>query len=772
MSEEKQEQKRIDYTIEQIKAQENQIKDSLVSVKKEASDIRSNFWEDVRVNLLEPDDVSETNISIRQQEHFLRERERNYEHAEKQLKVFDKMKNSPYFARIDIADEETAREEIYIGIGSALDENDQFLVYDWRAPISSVYYDGEMGEASYDTPQGKLTVDVLLKRQFSIKKGKLQSMFDTSAAIGDEMLQEVLGAESNLQMKNIVATIQREQNRIIRDTKSDLLFVQGAAGSGKTSAVLQRIAYLLYRFREGLDEKQMIIFSPNRLFNHYIGNVLPELGEKNMLQTTFQDFTAARLEKLEMESLFEQFEDKANELRKNILGLKEDTQLFAAISRYQKLLQKDGLRFKDIRFRGKTVISKNKVKEIFYQTRSDYSLPARLELTRKALREELFVFANEEAKKDWVKDEIELLSEESYQNLVPLELEFDSFDAEQDYLARKLVRLKMKKVHQAVKKNRFFHIRQQFVHFMQTVPRLLKLEKFGIQESEWKTEIKRLVDSLNANKLAQEDVVFYLDLRDRVVGKEANRAMKFLFIDEIQDYSPAQIYYLKTLFPSSRFTLLGDLNQAIFKTQEKERTLLEEIKDLFDSKKTEVIRLNKSYRSTEQITNFTKGIIQAKEEIVPFAREGSLPKLIETEDYVEMMEQVYEEANRLVEKSNMVAIIGKNQEICEAAYLSLYKKMKVRLVHFEHQKLQEGVMIIPSYLAKGLEFDSVIVLDASNEAYRLEEERTLLYTICSRAMHDLVVTSNGTKSRLFSDIPEELYQFEKISTHNSSRISR
>ncbi|EUJ21478.1 hypothetical protein MAQA_02027 [Listeria aquatica FSL S10-1188] len=157
-----------------------------------------------------------------------------------------------------------------------------------------------------------------------------------------------------------------------------------------------------------------------------------------------------------MESLFEQFEDKANEWRKNILGLKESTQLFAAISRYQKLLQKDGLRFKDIRFHGKTVISKNKVKEIFYQTRSDYSLSARLELTRKALREELFVFANEEAKKDWVKDEIELLSEETYQNLVPLELEFDSFDAEQDYLARKIVRLKMKKVHQAIKKKSVF----------------------------------------------------------------------------------------------------------------------------------------------------------------------------------------------------------------------------------------------------------------------------------------------------------------------------
>ncbi|EUJ31247.1 UvrD/REP helicase [Listeria floridensis FSL S10-1187] len=761
MDEEKHEQERIDYTIEQIKKQEEKISDSLVSVKQEASDIRSNFWDDVRVNLLEPDDVSETNISIRQQEHFLRERERNYEHAEKQLAVFDKMKNSPYFARIDIQDAETPREEIYIGIGSALDENDQFLVYDWRAPISSVYYDGEIGEASYDTPQGKLTVDVLLKRQFSIKDGKLVSMFDTSAAIGDEMLQEVLGSGSNVQMKNIVSTIQREQNRIIRDTKSELLFVQGAAGSGKTSAVLQRIAYLLYRFRDGLDEKQMIIFSPNRLFNHYIGNVLPELGEKNMQQTTFQDFITSRLGKLEVESLFEQFEDKENKLRQNIIGLKEEIRLFAAISRYQKALQKTGLCFKDIRFRGRTIISKERVSEIFYNTRADYGLSARLELARKALREEIYVFANEEIKRDWVKDEIELLSEERYQELVPLDLEFDGFDAEQDYLARKIVRLRLKKVHQAIKENRFFHIRQQFVHFMQSVPKLVSLEEARITDADWKAEVKRVVANLNANKLALEDTVFYLDLWDAVVGKNANRAMRFLFIDEIQDYSPAQIYYLKTLFPSSKFTLLGDLNQAIFKTQEKERTLLEEIKEQFDPEKTEVVRLSKSYRSTEQITNFTKGIIQAEENIEAFSRKGNLPKLIESQSFVAMMDAVYEEALRLQKTGKMIAIIGKDQEICEEAYLSLYKKMKVRLVHMEHQKLQEGVMIIPSYLAKGLEFDGVIALDASSATYQHENERTLLYTICSRAMHELVVTANGSLSPLFDGIPSKLYEIHR-----------
>ncbi|WP_088841039.1 RNA polymerase recycling motor HelD [Listeria sp. ILCC797] len=756
--EEQNEQSRIDYTIQEIEKEQKRIQESLKSVKQEARDIRSNFWEDVRVNLAEPDDVSETNISIRQQEHFLRERERNYEHGEKQLTVFDKMKSSPYFARIDICDEETPREKIYIGIGSALDESDQFLVYDWRAPISSVYYDGQIGKSTYETPEGKLTVDVLLKRQFKIKNGRLESMFDTNDAIGDEMLQDVLGSESSLQMKNIVATIQQEQNRIIRDTKSDLLFVQGAAGSGKTSAVLQRIAYLLYRFRNGLDEKQMMIFSPNRLFNHYIANVLPELGEKNMIQTTFQDFTAKRLGKLDVESLFEQFENETNDARKEMMLLKESTFLMTLIGKYVSLLQNGGLRFKDIKFRGETVLSKEDIKAIFYAT-PRYKMPARLLETKKILREKLYTIANEEAKKAWVKDEMELLSEEQYRALVPTKLEFQSFDDEQDYLAKKIVRLKFKKLHQAVEKNQFLHVKQQFGHFMQYAPRLFDLQEFRLSEADWNAEIHRVVASLNENKLALEDAVLFLELNDAIVGKKINRIMRFVFIDEIQDYSKAQIAYLKSIFPSSQFTLLGDLNQAIFKKDE--QSLLKEIAPLFDAERTSVVELTKSYRSTEQITNFTKEIMAESDRIIPFSRQGNVPKVIETENFVAMMEVLQEEALKLKETSNMVAIIGRNQEICEAAYLSLYKKMDVKLVHLGNQKLSEGIMIIPSYLAKGLEFDSVIVLDASEKSYPTSADKTLLYTICSRAMHDLIAVSDGEMTPLFKVIPSGLYEFEK-----------
>lgn len=318
------EQERVDWTVAQMVKREAILTSSVENVREEAQAIRSNFWKDVTVNVSEPDDVIETEVSIRQQELLLQERELNYKHVEKQLKAISKLKDAPYFARIDIREGEEPIEEIYIGIASFMSDDDQFLVYDWRAPISSAYYDGALGAVNYLTPDGVQTVDVSLKRQFLIKAAEIEAMFDTSETIGDEMLQDILGNQSNTQMKSIVSTIQQEQNKIIRDTTSQLLFVQGAAGSGKTSAILQRIAYLLYHFRNGLDSNQMLIFSPNKLFNHYISNVLPELGEKNMIQTTFLDFAQSRISGLKVESLFEQFENKKNQKRQAIMNLKEE----------------------------------------------------------------------------------------------------------------------------------------------------------------------------------------------------------------------------------------------------------------------------------------------------------------------------------------------------------------------------------------------------------------------------------------------------------------
>ncbi|MGX7417559.1 RNA polymerase recycling motor HelD [Carnobacterium gallinarum] len=753
------EQRRVDWTISEILRREIILTDSVESVRGEAQDIRSNFWKDVTVNVSESDDVIETEVSIRQQELLLQERELNYKHAEKQLKAMKKLKSSPYFARIDIQEGQNESETIYIGTASFMDQNDEFLIYDWRAPISSVYYDGALGEVEYLTPDGTQIVEVSLKRQFIIKDAQIEAMFDTTETIGDEMLQDILGNQSNSQMKTIVSTIQQEQNKIIRDTTSQLLFVQGAAGSGKTSAILQRIAYLLYHFRNGLDSNQVVIFSPNKLFNHYISNVLPELGEKNMIQTTFLDFAQARIHGLRVESLFEQFENKENKQRQELLNLKENAIFYRSLDRYAGYLEKGGMIFKDIKFKQEILFTKKKVAEIFYSFPSHYTMPQRFTYTTEKLLDELNRLVRKESKKEWVEELLESLSEEEYKGMSGNQ-KFESFKEEQTFLAMKVVRKQFKHVRKSINQRRYYHLKAQYADFLKVVPKLIKLDSYGISLTEWQSEQSSVISKLNKKQIMMEDSVPYLYLKDITLGKEMMRTIKFVFIDEIQDYSALQITYLKSLFPNARFTMLGDLNQLIFKNKKQEDSLFDSIAPLFDPERIQKIELTKTYRSTADITNFTKGILVDSDTIEAFERKGDLPKVVIDSSYPAMIDSVVEAVAGKQRESNLTAIIGKTIEDCEKAYELLKTRIDSTLISKENQKLTEGIIVLPSYLAKGLEFDTVVVLDASNHNYHLESERTLLYTICSRAMHHLVITSNGPKSTLFDHVPSELYQIK------------
>lgn len=751
------EQGRVDWTVAEIKKREIVLTDSVEVVRQEAQNIRSNFWKELTVNVSEADDVVETEVSIRQQELLLQERELNYKHAEKQLKAMEKLKDSPYFARIDIQEHQNVPETIYIGTASFMDNSDEFIVYDWRAPISSVYYDGALGTVDYLTPDGTQKVDVHLKRQFIIKAAKIEAMFDTSETIGDEMLQDILGNQANSQMKTIVSTIQQEQNKIIRDTTSQLLFVQGSAGSGKTSAILQRIAYLLYHFRNGLDSNQILIFSPNKLFNHYISNVLPELGEQNMMQTTFLDFAQARITELRVESLFEQFENQKNEGRQAILNFKEQSVFYHAIDRYATYLAKGGMLFKEIKFRGEVLFSKEKISELFYSFPEHYTLPQRFTFTTERLLTQLNHLIKKEAKKDWVEAELELLSEEEYQGMIGNQ-KFDSFKEEQAFLGKKIVHKHFKKVRKLIHQRKYYHFKAQYADFLKVLPKLVKLASHQISSEEWSNEVKAVVANFNRKQIMMEDTVPYMYLKDLIMGKEMMRSTKFVFIDEIQDYSALQITYLKSLFPNSRFTMLGDLNQTIFKNKKQEDSLLDSIKPLFDPERIHEIKLTKTYRSTADITEFTKGILKQSDMIEAFERKGDLPVVRIYSSYSDMLASICQTVKQTSETSTLTAIIGKNKKDCEQAYEFLKERIEVTLITKENQKLADGVIILPSYLAKGLEFDTVIVLDASDKNYYLESERTLLYTICSRAMHQLVVTSCGKESRLFSNVTPKLYQ--------------
>ncbi|MCI1913062.1 MAG: ATP-dependent DNA helicase, partial [Schleiferilactobacillus harbinensis] len=354
----------------------------LAKAKAETRRLDENYGENTKVNTFEVDDRMETNAAVQQQKNMIAgqmESERILQDTERRLHT---LADSPYFGRIDI-DEDGDQDTLYIGTATLMDGNDHFLVYDWRAPISAIYYNGTLGNVTYDTPVGPQQVALIRKRQFQIENGQIENMFDTNETVGDSVLQHVLGQQTDEYMRNIVSTIQQAQNDIIRNTDADLLIVQGVAGSGKTSAILQRVAYLLYHSRSQLDADQMILFSPNRLFSGYISKVLPSLGEKNMRQVTLAEFLGQRFEGLHVQSLFERFEnDMANfpETAQAVRRYKESPEFMDRIHDYIRTTPPHMLQFTAIDFDGETFFSQGEIQRIFAR------LPENMQLADKFLR--------------------------------------------------------------------------------------------------------------------------------------------------------------------------------------------------------------------------------------------------------------------------------------------------------------------------------------------------------------------------------------------------
>ena len=754
-SEEALEQKHLDNIMKQIKEREKSLKKSIKSAEGEARNLNSHFFDDVKLDYDGYSTSMETALSIHQQQQLLSEREHAWQHSAKQLNTVERLEKRPYFARVDFKEQgEKKPETIYIGLGSFADKNDHFLIYDWRAPISSIYYDGKLGEVSYNSPEGKITVDMTKKRQFMIEDGKIVNMFDTNESIGDQMLLEVLSEKSSTQMKSIVTTIQQEQNKIIRNTSADLLFVQGAAGSGKTSAILQRIAFLLYRYRGNLTSSDVIMFSPNQLFNDYIKNVLPEMGEQNMVQMTYWQFVARRLPGMNVENLFKQFEDQNADT--NISKFKDSVNFFNLVTRYAKHLNKRGVVFKNIYFRDKKkpYFDKEKIKEIYYSYNENYNLANRIDATREELIKMLNRKIAPEARKAWVARTIEGMSQSELNELYDRpDQEFESEAKEEAFLGRKIVLKALKGVHKRILHNHFINMRAQYLSFLRAVPKMVDLAKWNIDEEDWIHHIDEVKENFKKHDIAITDVSAYLYLYDLITGRRTDYEMRYAFIDEIQDYTPFQLAYLKYNFPRAKFTMLGDLNQAIF-TKDESRSLLKQISGLFDPEKIDVVQLTKSYRSTKQLTNFTKQILRQGEKIEAFNRQGPKP-VIWGRDSDEQAIDVLVDVLRDNEKRKMTtAIITKDLAGAKFVHEKLSEKgEKSTLIATANQRLVDGTLVIPSYLAKGLEFDAVVMWGANKKNYHQLDETQLVYTITSRAMYKLDVIYTGEKSPLLDVDP-------------------
>ncbi|OIK10962.1 helicase [Bacillus sp. MUM 116] len=758
------EQDRVDFVVKEVEKKAKKLKQSSGNVSSDVLELRKTFWEDVTVNLDEPDDVIETAASMKQQAELLSERERTHKQIDKQLNTLARLKYSPYFGRIDFWETgEKSPDQVYLGIASFMDEQDEnFLIYDWRAPISSLYYDYPPGPAEYETLEGTIKGEMKLKRQFIIRASEIKGMFDTGVTIGDEMLQEVLGNNASTQMKSIVATIQKEQNKIIRSERSKLLIVQGVAGSGKTSAALQRVAYLLYRYRGTIKSENIMLFSPNPLFNSYVATVLPELGEENMQQVTFQEYLNHRLTKeFEVEDPFSQMEYLLNggdrkQFSARVEGIRYKASLAfkKAIDLYALKLSKKGLIFRDLTFRGDVLFSKEAIYDYFYSLDPSYSIPNRMQLVKEWLLRELKRKVRKERSKSWVEEEMQFLDKEDFLEAFKTlqannrfsENSFDDYDSEKRLLADMVVKEKFKPIFAKVKK-------MKFVDMPAIYEQLFEENSDGTVPDVWTQICTQTVKKLKKSEIAYEDATPFVYLQDLIEGRTSNTSIRHIFIDEAQDYTPFQFAFLQKLFPYSKMTLLGDFNQAIFSGATGSATVLTDHN--ISNDEVERIFLTKTYRSTKEIVEFTRALIEGGEQIEPFNRSGKKP-VVRNVEKARIHEFVLEKIKEIQRGGHRtIAVICRTDKESRAAYEALKGKIPLHLIEKGTISYEKGILVIPSYLAKGIEFDAVILYDSSQ--YKHEQERKLFYTVCTRAMHELHLLATEGLCPLMKDIPKSAY---------------
>ncbi|MBO9597463.1 MAG: UvrD-helicase domain-containing protein [Cohnella sp.] len=794
-----QERGRLELVTEKLHARIAELEPEVAGLREQAVEIRKRFWEEVTVNTSNNEDFEETFYSIKQQEALLSERERSHRLRTQQWSNMKRLLPSPYFGRFDfIEDGLGLSEQIYIGVASFVDSDGlSFLIYDWRTPVASLYYDYSPGAAAYDTPGGRVTGTMELKRQYQIRDGQLRNVIDTSLTIGDELLQQALGQGADAQMKSIVATIQKEQNAIIREDSSRMLIVQGAAGSGKTSAALQRVAYLLYKHRDKLKADQIVLFSPNPMFNSYVSTVLPELGEENMQQATFQEYLEQGIGSgLRIEDPFDQIEyvlteQATPEYRARLKGIeyKASAKYLETLRRYSEWLEREGMKFHGIRFRDRDLITAEQMKARFYGYEPSMRLANRVILLQEWLLKELASLERKEREADWVQEELDYLDKEQYAEAFRQlhkerdvfefgeqfeeirekllgkrrldEGDFDYAEREEALLRGMVAKMSFKPLRRSVKRMAFIDKVGLYVQLFGDPEAFQSMTKGAEAPEQWPEICEQTKEKLGGLELFYEDATPFLYLQELVEGVRMSTEVRHVFVDEGQDYSMFQYEFLRRLFPRARMTILGDFSQAIFTQATELHGEQSPLTRLYGESETNLVRLVRSYRSTREIVEFTKSLLPGGQEIIPFDRSGKKPVLVKADDDLRLAERIAEDIAALkAEGFASIAVIAKTAAESRAAYESLIAHgcQGIKLVTKNTLTFEKGVMVLPAYLAKGVEFDAALIHDASSRTYVRESERKLFYTACTRAMHRLLLYATGEWTPFLQAVDPSLYE--------------
>lgn len=657
-----------------------------------------------------------------------------FEKSNTKIALYKKMLSSPYFGRIDFTEDGFYdTEKIYIGMHNLLDEStNDILIYDWRSPVASMFYEAELGNGSYKSPAGIISGSISLKRQYKIKSSRLIYFFDSSVQINDSMLQEILSKNSSDKMKNIVQTIQKDQDVIIRDTENELLIVQGCAGSGKTSIALHRIAFLLYTgMSSNLSSNNFIIISPNSIFSKYISGVLPELGEENVNQMTYDEISSKYLTgSYKLEKRSEQLENlllSNSSIKIDNTNFKSSITFLKILNRFVDYYLKKLIPFTDVYYDNKVIYTKDEIKNMFLNNKIGIAPVRRLKRIKNMILNKIHPIRKDRLKK------IEIIVKNSYGH----ELEVKSFS--------RLLSIKETKV---LMKNllKFTEINYLDLYkFLFSNSKLLR--KFS-KSLELPSNMQEIIEYTNSNLkrkfISYEDCTPLMYLNLKLNGINDFSEISHVVIDEAQDYYPFQFEIFKLLFPNARYTILGDFNQSM--ENKKDKTIYDNIEKILNNHRTLKLFLNKSYRSSIEISRFAQNILgEKKAQIDFFERHENKPEAVSIANEALAYKSIISDIKNFHNDGfNSIAVICKTNKEAQKAYGYLKASLDVKLIYNDTLEIEKGTLIIPSYMAKGLEFDAVIILNTKIKNHDIEFDKRLLYIACTRALHRLKVYNLGT----------------------------
>lgn len=654
------EKKRLESTITEVRSQLSVSGQDLFANEQKLREYQKMMWDNKA-------DLDEAEMKT-----FFTDSEYELFFLAKQSEKFKRLymvQNKPYFGSIIFNDE-----PIYIGLTN-VSRDYNYYVYDWRSPIASVFYDYGVGPAQYEAPQGIIEGEVTRKRQYNITDGVLNDVIETTINIDDQVLQDVLKNNSSDKMKNIVNTIQEEQNKIIRDSSSKYMVVQGIAGSGKTSVALHRIAFLLYKI-ENLSSNNVLIFSPNNVFTEYISNVLPELGEKNTLDITYYQFAKNLLtEYRDVGTYGKLIEDyyQNNSQNNKLVKYKLSDNMTNLIELYCDLIIKNAI-FEHSIIYNDVEISVNELNDLFKNYYNKFKLFDRLNYIAERINRKYF--------SDRAKDMVRIRT-----------LLKDALNIKRDY--KKILK--------------DFYLSNIFKSGI----------KFTVSDS-------TLVKNVNASTINYEDSIILLYIKELLEGIKENWDVLHVVIDEAQDYNYLQFKLLKKVYHKANFTILGDVNQTINPYYKYES--LDILKNIFTDKYV-YCELTKTYRSSKEIIEYANNILDLNH-VSAVRNELNEPVEIKTYD----INSIVNDIKRLRNKYNSIAVITKGVTECNRVYQELKELVPdLSQLNINDEFINKELVIMPAYQSKGLEFDSVIIID------NFKINKYLYYVACTRSQHKLII---------------------------------